>query len=108
MQCGARVEEDVRITSEEEFDEYIRHMVLKGFGGTDFRPVFTKIEELKRQHEGGNLKGMIYFTDGYGAFPHQAPSFDAAFVFLNQGYDLPQIPPWVIKMLMTEDEIREL
>ena len=31
MQCGARVEEDVRITSEEEFDEYIRHMVLKGF-----------------------------------------------------------------------------
>lgn len=108
MQCGARVEEDVRITSEEEFDEYIRHMVLKGFGGTDFRPVFTKIEELKRQHEFVNLKGMIYFTDGYGAFPHQAPSFDAAFVFLDQGYDLPQIPPWVIKMLMTEDEIREL
>ena len=55
-----------------------------------------------------NLKGMIYFTDGYGAFPHQAPSFDAVFVFLDQGYDLPQIPPWVIKMLMTEDEIREL
>ena len=108
MQCGACVEEDVRITSEEEFDEYIRHMVLKGFGGTDFRPVFTKIEELKRQHEFVNLKGMIYFTDGYGAFPHQAPSFDSAFVFLDQGYDLPQIPPWVIKMLMTEDEIREL
>lgn len=108
LQCGARVEEDVRITSQEEFDEYIRHMVLKGFGGTDFRPVFTKIEELKRQHEFVNLKGMIYFTDGYGAFPHQAPSFDSAFVFLDQGYDLPQVPPWVIKMLMTEDEIREL
>lgn len=108
IQCGARVEEDVRISSQEEFDEYIRHMVLKGFGGTDFRPVFTKIEELKRQHEFVNLKGMIYFTDGYGAFPNQAPSFDAAFVFLDQGYDLPQVPPWVIRMLMTEDEIREL
>ncbi|MBS5300097.1 MAG: metallopeptidase [Clostridiaceae bacterium] len=108
IQCGARVEEDVRISSQEEFDEYIRHMVLKGFGGTDFRPVFTKIEELKRQHEFANLKGMIYFTDGYGAFPNQAPSFDAAFVFLDQGYDLPQVPPWVIRMLMTEDEIREL
>ena len=95
IQCGARVEEDVRISSQEEFDEYIRHMV-------------TKIEELKRQHEFVNLKGMIYFTDGYGAFPNQAPSFDAAFVFLDQGYDLPQVPPWVIRMLMTEDEIREL
>ena len=107
IQCGARVEEDVRICSQEEFDEYINNMVLKGFGGTDFRPVFTRVDELIRQHEFVNLKGLIYFTDGYGTFPNKAPQYDTAFLFLDQGYDLPEVPPWAIKMLMTEDEIRE-
>ena len=101
------MEEDVRICSQEEFDEYINNMVLKGFGGTDFRPVFTRVDELIRQHEFVNLKGLIYFTDGYGTFPNKAPQYDTAFLFLDQGYDLPEVPPWAIKMLMTEDEIRE-
>lgn len=106
IQCGARVEEDVRITSEEEFDQYIRQMVLKGFGGTDFRPVFEHVSRLLRQHEFTNLKGLIYFTDGFGTFPTSPPPFDAAFVFLDQGYELPQVPPWAMKVLLKEDEIR--
>ncbi len=108
IQCGAKVEEDVRITSEEEFDDYMKHMVLKGFGGTDFRPVFEHVNQLLRQHEFTNFKGMIYFTDGLGSFPSQAPAYDTAFIFLDQGYDLPEIPPWVIKMILTEEEIRLL
>lgn len=108
IQCGARVEEDVRITSGDEFDEYMRHMVLKGFGGTDFRPVFERVDQHLREHEFVNLKGMIYFTDGYGTFPNNAPAYDTAFIFLDQGYDLPEVPPWAIRMLLTEDEIRML
>ena len=107
IQCGARVEEDVRITTEEEFDEYMKHMVLKGFGGTDFRPVFEHVDELLRQHEFANLKGLIYFTDGYGTFPNDPPAYDAAFIFLDQGYELPEVPVWAIKMILKEDEIRE-
>ncbi|MBQ9155408.1 MAG: metallopeptidase [Eubacterium sp.] len=108
IQCGARVEEDVRISSQEEFDAYISDMVLKGFGGTDFRPVFERVDQLIRQHEFINLKGMIYFTDGYGSFPHNAPAYETAFVFLDQGYDLPDLPPWAIKVVMTEDELKLL
>ena len=106
MQCGARVEEDVRITSQEEFDEYIAHMVLKGFGGTDFRPVFERVDQLVRQHEFVNLKGIIYFTDGYGTFPNNAPAYDTAFIFLDQGYELPEVPPWAMRVIMTEDELK--
>ncbi len=106
IQCGARVEEDVKITSEEEFDAYIRRMVLKGFGGTDFRPVFEHVDKLIRQHEFQNLKGLLYFTDGYGTFPSMPPEYEAAFVFLDQGRDLPNIPPWVIRLILTEEEIR--
>ncbi|MBQ9059786.1 MAG: metallopeptidase [Firmicutes bacterium] len=108
IQCGARVEEDVRITTEEEFDDYMEHMVLKGFGGTDFRPVFEHVDQLLRQHEFTNFKGLIYFTDGFGAFPHDPPAYDAAFVFLDQGYELPEVPVWAIKMILKEDEIMEL
>lgn len=107
IQCGARVEEDVRITTEEEFDEYMKDMVLKGFGGTDFRPVFEHVDSLLKQHEFTNFKGLIYFTDGFGTFPNDPPPYDAAFVFLDQGYELPEVPVWAIKMILKEDEIRE-
>ena len=107
IQCGARVEEDVRINTQDEFDEYIKNMVLKGFGGTDFRPVFEHVDMLIRQHEFINLKGLIYFTDGYGTFPFEPPSYDSAFVFLDQGYELPDVPVWAIKMVLKEDEIEQ-
>ena len=107
IQCGARVEEDVRITTEEEFDQYMKDMVLKGFGGTDFRPVFEHVDMLIRQKEFTNFKGLIYFTDGYGTFPNNPPDYDAAFIFLDQGYELPEVPVWAIKMILTDDEIKE-
>lgn len=107
LQCGARVEEDVRITSQDEFDAYMRRMVLKGFGGTDFRPVFEHVDTLIRQHEFQNLKGMLYFTDGYGTFPAMPPAYEAAFVFLDQGREIPDVPVWAMRVLLTEDAIRQ-
>ena len=107
IQCGARVEEDVKITSDEEFDAYMKRMILKGFGGTDFRPVFGHIDSLIRQHEFQNLKGMIYFTDGYGTFPAMPPDYETAFVFVDQERELPDVPPWVIRIVLTEDQIRQ-
>lgn len=107
IQCGARIEEDIRINTQDEFDEYIKNMVLKGFGGTDFRPVFEHVDMLIRQHEFTNFKGLIYFTDGYGTFPYNPPDYDAAFIFLDQGYELPDVPVWAIKMILKEDEIEQ-
>ena len=60
MQCDAVIQEDVQITSKEEFDRYLATMQLKGSGGTDFRPVFRRVEELIRDHHFTNLKGMFY------------------------------------------------
>lgn len=108
IQCGAKVEEDARITSQEEFDAYMQRMVLRGFGGTDFRPVFQHVDALILQHEFTNLKGLIYFTDGYGTFPPMPPKYEAAFVFLDQGRELPDVPPWAIKILMTETDVKDL
>lgn len=108
IQCGAKVEEDVRITSQDEFDAYMQRMVLRGFGGTDFRPVFKHVDELIAQHEFSNFKGLIYFTDGYGTFPAMPPEYESAFVFVDNGREIPDVPPWAVKILMTRTDIENL
>ena len=108
IQCGARVEEDARITSQEEFDAYMQRMVLLGFGGTDFRPVFRHVDELIARHEFTNFKGLIYFTDGYGTFPAMPPEYETAFVFVDTGREIPDVPPWAIRILMTPDDVENL
>ena len=71
IQCDAEVQEDRKVTSQKDFDNYLDTMQLHGFGGTDFRPVFQYVDELVRAGEFTNLKGMIYFTDGRGIFPEK-------------------------------------
>ena len=105
IQCDQEIREDVKITSPEDFDEYLAHMTLKGFGGTDFRPVFAYVEELRKKKEFRNLKGLIYFTDGLGLYPERKPDYDTAFVFLDEDYQNPAVPPWAIKLILDRDEI---
>ena len=105
IQCDAEIQEDKKITSPDEFDEYIRTMELKGFGGTDFRPVFDYVDKLKKNHEFTNLKGLIYFTDGYGVFPAHQPDYQTAFVFVEDEYNNPEVPVWAIKLVLQSDEV---
>jgi len=105
IQCGAAVTEDAKITCQDDFDEYMDRMELHGFGGTDFRPVFEYVDALIREHEFTNFKGLIYFTDGFGTFPADKPDYDAAFVFLDEAREIPDLPVWAIKLMLTEEEI---
>ena len=105
IQCDAEIQEHVKITRQEEFDEYIKTMTIKGLGGTDFRPVFSKVDELIKAKEFANLKGLIYFTDGFGDFPARKPDYNTAFVFIDDNYNNPEVPPWVIKLVLQKDEV---
>ena len=105
IQCDADIQEDKKITCREEFDEYLKSMRILGLGGTDFRPVFEYVNQLQAEKEFTNLKGLIYFTDGYGDFPSQKPTYDTAFVFIDNEYNNPDIPPWAIKLVLKKEEI---
>lgn len=105
IQCDADIQEHVKITSQEEFDEYLKKMKIHGLGGTDFRPVFEFTHKLIDEKEFTNLKGLIYFTDGHGDFPAKKPDFDTAFVFIDDEYNNPDVPPWAIKLVLQKDEI---
>ena len=105
IQCDADIQEDKKITCQEDFDEYLKTMQIRGLGGTDFRPVFEYVEQLRKDKEFINLKGLIYFTDGFGAFPERKPDYDTAFIFIDDEYNNPDVPPWAIKLVLQSDEI---
>lgn len=105
IQCDADIQEAVKITSLEEFDEYRKTMCLRGLGGTDFRPVFQYVDKLVEHGDFQNLKGLIYFTDGYGTFPARKPDYETAFVFIDDEYNNPEVPPWAIRLVLQREEI---
>jgi len=105
IQCDAEIQTDVKITSQEELDNYIKNMTLHGFGGTDFRPVFKYVDMLIEKHEFVNLKGLIYFTDGFGIFPERQPNYYTAFAHVYEGYENPDVPVWAIKLILQPEEI---
>jgi len=105
IQCDAKIQEDVKITSQEDFDNYLKTMTIHGLGGTDFRPVFSYVDDLIRKHEFTNLKGLIYLTDGLGVFPSQKPPYSTAFVFLDNEYNNYDVPSWAIKLILQENEL---
>ena len=48
---------------------------------------------------------MIYFTDGYGIYPEKMPAWRTAFVFLEEDYRDVDVPPWAIKLILSEEDL---
>ncbi len=105
IQCDDKVQRDQRITNGEELREYMENLELWGEGGTDFRPAFEYVEELRSRQLLRQLKGLIYFTDGKGTYPARMPSFETAFVFLKEDYEDMEVPPWAMKLVLSEEEL---
>ena len=105
IQCDNEVQSDTKITCPEEFEEFMKDGRLRGFGSTDFRPVFQYVEALQEAGEFEELKGLLYFTDGYGIYPERMPEYDTAFVFLWEDGEAPEVAPWAIKIVLNEEQV---
>ena len=108
IQCDCDIRRDTKITETSDIDDTFFEFVSQGYGGTDFRPVFAYVDELIAMRELTNLKGLIYLTDGIGKYPEKPPEYDTAFVFVDETQTDRPIPPWAMKVFMSEDEIIEL
>jgi predicted metal-dependent peptidase len=91
MWCDAKVH---RLDEAEEAGDLntIRAKGAPGGGGTDFRPVFDRIEK-----EGLQPEALVYLTDGLGSFPQSAPSYPVIWgnIYPNSKYpfgDVVDIP----------------
>ena len=107
LQCDEQVRSDVKITNQKELRSYMEHFQVIGNGGTDFRPAFSYVQELVEKKEFLHLKGLLYFTDGYGIFPKKKPPFETAFVFMEEDYTDVSVPPWAMKLILEKEELSE-
>ena len=105
IQADVGISSITEIHDSSEIDRAVAGLQLKGGGGTDFRPVFGYVNDLLKQGKFKRLKGIIYFTDGYGPFPQKRPLYDTAFVFLRREHEDPQVPPWAIKVVLDEEDL---
>ncbi|MCH5344792.1 MAG: hypothetical protein J1E64_12200 [Acetatifactor sp.] len=107
IQCDNEVQSDTKITGDDDFEKFVRYGKLNGFGATDFRPVFSYIETLQDQGEFEDLKGLIYFTDGYGIYPERMPDYEVIFAFLDEDENRAPVPPWSMKVILDSDELED-
>ncbi len=71
VQCDAEIQQDTKVTNAEDFEKFIQTMELRGFGGTDFRPVFTYVDKLIENREFENLKGTDLLYGWFWSLPNQ-------------------------------------
>jgi len=100
IQCDSQVQQDTRIACQEDLEDFLGKGRLAGGGATDFRPVFAYVEQLREQGEFENLKGLIYFTDGYGVYPERPPEYQVIFAFLEEDENRAPVPPWSMKVVV--------
>ncbi|SHN50280.1 Predicted metal-dependent peptidase [Butyrivibrio hungatei DSM 14810] len=99
LQCDDQIQKDDVIESVDDMRRYSEEIHVEGGYGTDFRPVFEKVESLRSSGDIGNLKGLIYFTDGYGVYPDRPTDYDTAFLFPKDGdYNDEKVPAWALKL----------
>ena len=108
IQCDAEVQSVERLTSLDQLHELIPRLKLRGFGGTDFRPVFAYVDGLLEEKKLTNLNGLLYFTDGVGTYPEKSPAYKTAFIFNRDDHISPHVPSWAIRAVLTTDNIRLL
>lgn len=107
IQCDAQIQDVARITSRADARAWADSLEIKGLGGTDFRPVFSYIDDLMDAGELAHLKGLLYFTDGQGAYPRSKPRYDVAFVLTDEAYvEEPDVPPWALRVKIGSGEFR--
>lgn len=103
IQCDSKIQEDIVINDMDDLSTFTENLQIKGMGGTDFRPVFTYVDELIADKKFEHLKGLIYLTDGYGLYPTKKPDYDVIFAFMNRDLNRLNVPGWAIQVVLEED-----
>lgn len=95
MECDTQVTEELFFENFQQAAQEMSSRTVRGGGGTDFTPVFEKIEEQIGQ--GTHIDGLFYLSDGDGVFPEKAPEYPVYFVMDRRIYEQyePEIPDWV-------------
>lgn len=98
IQADDRIRSCRIIMGDRDMEDYLANEKLMGFGDTDFRPVFRWVEDQLRLGVLRNLRGLLYFTDGFGTYPDWAPPCEAVFAFIKGNNNATEAPTWATKV----------
>ena len=107
IQCDSFIQDMAHITSEQDWQDYLKNLTIHGRGGTDFRPVFEYVEELRAKKELRDLKGLLYFTDGDGIYPEIPTDYKTAFVFYKEKEQHQKVPAWAACLTLDTERSNE-
>ena len=107
IQCDSFIQDMAHITSEQDWQDYLKNLTIHGRGGTDFRPVFEYVEELRAKKELKDLKGLLYFTDGDGIYPEIPTDYKTAFVFYKEKEQHQKVPAWAVCLTLDTERSNE-
>ena len=99
IECDDQVQNDIEITNLSQMKEYAGNFCVKGGMGTDFRPAFAYVEQLRAARQIAAPRGLMYFTDGKGIYPKKPTDYETAFVFVkDEDPDVSGVPDWAVTL----------
>lgn len=106
IECDEHVQDEIVVRDISDLEKYAESFHVKGGFGTDFRPVFSYIEEKRRTGEIRDMEALMYFTDGMGIYPEKPTDYDTAFVFFNdEELDDSKVPDWAMKLYIRGENL---
>ena len=105
LQCDADIQNIAVIKSSQELEEYMKDLVLHGFGGTNFTPVFQYVDKLYESSSKKEINGLIYFTDGDGIYPEKTPPYKSIFIIHDNGFDKSRLPIWATPLYIDKNKL---
>ncbi len=106
LQCDSVIQDIAILKTPEDLEAYINNLVLHGFGGTDFTPVFEYADKVYEDAQKKEFNGVIYFTDGDGIYPQKPPPYNNIFIIHDNGFDKTRFPVWATPLYIDINRLR--
>lgn len=104
LQCDTRITDVKHIKKLNNIEE-LRNLEIKGGGGTNFIPIFNKVDDLIKKKLIKKLKGIIVFTDGFGTFPKVKPQYETLWVFADKYHIEKNLIPFGTYSVINDENI---
>jgi hypothetical protein len=103
--CDTMIQKEILLETAEQVETLFADFTVTGFGGTDFRPVFDRVARLREEGVLPRVRGLLYLTDSYGAYPSHPTDYPTAFLIPaeDRGY-LPRGTEWITRLYLNETD----
>ena len=105
IECDDQVRKDIKIKSPEDIKAFLDAFEVRGGYGTDFRPVFAYVDQLQNAGELRNLRGLLYYTDGFGIYPTHPTPYETVFVYRkDNAFEDRLAPGWAVRLFLDDSD----